>query len=207
MQYAAQRTPISAPQALGILQAALPPGTSARALAIVAAQSDVETAAWAAMWLWNFGNITAVSGQDYQILPGLTGSFRAYAAPIDGAADYVRWLSTRGVLPYALTGDVAGYVGALRAGCYLGCIGQTDQRGHTVSQSDYDAYQSAISARMARYETMVPIPYSAGLSVGQALLAGASLLAIGGAVAYFISDGELPRLPKVPKLIKRLSFR
>jgi len=156
-QIAATKTPMTAAQALYVLGGAL--GSEAAALPMVAAQSAVETAHWGAMWHWNFGNVTAGPNDDYQILPGNQLHFKVYASAEEGARDYVRWLRSRGVLAYALRGDLDGYIENLKSHGYLGFIGRVSPDGHVVSQDDYDKYARGIGGLIHTFASMVPQPF------------------------------------------------
>ncbi len=155
MEVPALRTPMDGPSALAALLAG---GCPRAALAMVAAQSAVETDAWRAMWRWNFGNVTAAGAQDYQILPGNPLHFRAFASPTAGAAAMVAWLARRGCLPYAEAGDLDGFVAALERSCYLGCLPPSG----SASQADYDSYRRAIAARMRELSGVTPAPSPGG---------------------------------------------
>jgi len=156
-QVAATKTPMTAAQALYVLRDAL--GAEAAALPMVAAQSADETAHWNAMWHWNFGNVTAGPSDDYQILPGNHLRFKVYASAEEGARDYVRWLRSRGVLAYALRGDLDGYIESLKSHGYLGFIGRMAPDGHVVSQDDYDKYARGIGGLIHTFTNMVPQPF------------------------------------------------
>jgi hypothetical protein len=161
-QLPATKTPMTAAQALYVLGSAL--GSDAAALPMVAAQSAVETAHWAAMWRWNFGNVTAGPGEDYQILPGNPLHFKVYESAEDGARDYVRWLRTRGVLAYAIRGDLDGYIENLKSHGYLGFIGRAMPNGRVVSQSDYDQYARGIAGLIHTFASMTPQPFRSATS-------------------------------------------
>lgn len=163
------------------------PNANQQAVAIVAGQSALETANWSAMWNWNAGNLTT-NGGTYVLQGKLSLHFQAFDSMQDGAAAMVAWLSTRGALPYALQGDLQGYVQALAKGCYLGCIGQVAQQSdgssRAVTQGDYDTYRAGIQGRITQLGLLsIPLP-AAGMSFGTALAAGAAIVAVGGAFAY-----------------------
>ena len=158
-QLSAERTTLTAPQALAVLGDAL--GPDRRALPMVAAQSAVETGHWKAMWRWNFGNVTADAASDYQILPKNPLHFKVYGSPEEGARDYVEWLRKHGVLDYALRGDLSGYMAHLKSAGYLGFIGRTAPGGHVVSEQDYDDYMRGISGLVHTFENMAPEPLRA----------------------------------------------
>jgi hypothetical protein len=154
-QVDAVRTLAVAGQVIGALMAA---GVSREAANIIASQSADETASWKAMYNWNLGNITAVGNEDYVIESSSnSGHFRAYGSILDGAQAMVDWVTSHGALSAAEDNDVASYVQVLAQHCYLGCIGQTDQTGHTVSQADYDNYQINISSRLPAMQAATPI--------------------------------------------------
>ena len=160
-QVATVKTVLTYGQALGsLLLAGCPPP----ALHMVAAQSAVETAAWKSMHNWNFGNVTPSPAQVAVGIPwmnqGLSAmKFISFSDPISGAKAMMGWIQSRGLLSYAEQGDLSGYVGRLQAGCYLGCVGNTDPvRGVAISQQDYDNYRAGISSWMAKLSSVTPVP-------------------------------------------------
>lgn len=106
----AKRTPITSAQAVAILAAAYeqaigrPPKPAT--LAILVAQSALETGQWSSMWLWNWGNIRgsyrgvsqSIKGANEIIDgkrvagPDVEAGFRAYPDAAAGAVDFVRFL-------------------------------------------------------------------------------------------------------------------
>jgi hypothetical protein len=81
---------------------------SPETLAILVAQSALETGHWRSMWCWNFGNIRGsfrgawtsfrageiVDGREIFLEAGPANKFRAYASAAEGAEDFVRFLGT-----------------------------------------------------------------------------------------------------------------
>ena len=159
MQLPAVRTGATAGN---VLQALLDAGVPASGIRMVAAQSAIETAGWAQMWGWNAGNITAKDSEDYQILPGNKLHFRVFESLDDGVGALVTWLGHRGVLPYAVHGDLSGYVQRLADTCYAGCIGMTDPNGFTTTRATYDAYQSGMGAWMSKLSSVQPVRQGIG---------------------------------------------
>jgi hypothetical protein len=152
-------------------------GVSRDAANVIAAQSADETASWKYMYNWNPGNVTASGSEDYDIESSSnSGHFQAFSSLADGAAAMVSWVTTRGALPFAESGDVAGYVQKLAEHCYLGCIGSTDQTGHTVDQTDYDNYQAAISGRLPEMRAAVAV--APGWSTQKTIVVVGSLAAL-----------------------------
>jgi hypothetical protein len=183
-QVAAERTTLTPAQALGVLAEALGPDRAA--LPMVAAQSAVETGHWKAMWHWNFGNVTADASSDYQILPKNQLHFKVYGSPQEGARDYIAWLRRRGILDYAIRGDLPGYIAHLKSAGYLGFVGRTAPGGHVVSDKDYDDYASGIAGLIRSFETMRPEPIAravvrSGSTRGRAIVTAAAI-AVGAAV-------------------------
>jgi hypothetical protein len=201
-QVATITTRASAAEVLGGILAALPQGAPQIAGAIITAQSADETASWTAMHNWNVGNVTTANPNvdDWMLQGSNPIKFRAFPDLASGAAAMVAWLSTRGVLPFAYAGDIAGYVGQLAAHCYLGCIGNTDPTGHTVSQDDYNNYQAAIAARTNSYLAITPIyPPSASkgpTNAGAALILGAAAVVTFAAVHTARRNGHLVSLSR-----------
>ena len=196
-------TPISRGQALGAMLAA---GTPQSALLMVAAQSAVETNAWGTGASRpgrgynnaNAGNVTPSAGQLAagiawmdQNVPGM--KYISYGADhVAGAKGMLGWLQSHGLLGYATAGDLAGYMGRLQAGCYLGCVGQVDGTGRTVQQSDYTNYQAGIASWMRTLAGVAPVAPPgggiAGTSILQDLLIAAAALAIVGSGVYLASE-------------------
>jgi len=195
-QVEAVRTPATAGQVIGALMAA---GLSRDAANIVASQSADETANWQAMWNWNPGNVTASGSQDYVIQSSSNpGHFRAFSTLLEGAQAMVGWLQAKGAIAAAESGNISAYVAALAAGCYLGCIGNTDQTGHTVSQTDYDNYQAAITSRLPAMRAAIPVAPTWSTTK---LVAVCGALAAAGFVLAAARHGE----PWVPRAIRRLA--
>lgn len=182
-QVATVRTDATPGEVLGAIKAALPDAPQ-MALAIIAAQSGVETANWSPDGFKNFnlGNITVGpnSSQDWMVQGSNPLHFAAYSSLKEGAQAMVDWLRTRGALGAAYAGSVANYVGALRRGCYLGCVGQ----GSTTEQ-DYINYEAGINARLPRLLATTPILPQ---SLPKQLIAAGAILAVAGATAYAIDD-------------------
>jgi len=160
------RTPASAAD---VLRAIMDAGVSQSAAYMLAAQSALETAGWSGMWNWNLGNITTTG--DYVLLPGNGLHFKAYGSLSEGAADFVSYLASHGVTPYAESGDLDGYVGRLQAIHYAG-------------DADYTAYENGMRSWMQKLGAVAPSMFL----TSQAVLAS-SLLVGGLAVAWGVSEG------------------
>ena len=141
------------------LRALLDAGAPNPGVLMLLGQSAVETAHWRSMWGWNFGNITAVGSQDYQILPHNVLHFRAYDTIAEGATDYVTFLRKRGLVDRAAANDLPGYVALLESECYMGCDGQADPQGVVSTHADYVAYGYGIAAYMRQYADLQPASY------------------------------------------------
>jgi len=101
-------------------------------LRVLVAQWSHETGGGRAMMNYNFGGIKGSSpaglsaayltteGQGQSAVK-LTDRFRAYGSAIEGATDYVKFLSTRfaGAMTEARQGDAEGFVRALKQGGYF----------------------------------------------------------------------------------------
>lgn len=197
-QVASVRTPLTSAQALGAFLAA---GCPASALRMVAAQSAVETAGWQKMNGWNAGNVTPSASQIAAGISWMTQNvpnmrYIVYPSAVAGAQGMLSWLSSRGVLPYAEAGDLSGYMGRLQAGCYLGCVGNTDPSSNDpITQQSYTNYQNGIASWMAKLANVVPAPPplpGTGHSLGVAFLIGSSFLAAGALGAFYVTHGRLP---------------
>jgi len=201
-QVATVKTPLSAAQALGSVLAAAP-GLSRTALDMIAAQSAVETAAWKAMNNYNFGNVTPTQSQLAAGVPwmdqGIHGmKYIAFPDPVSGAQAMLGWLSSHGLLAYAQNGDLDGYMAKLRAGCYLGCIGNTDPTGHTVSQTDYDNYRAGIASYMSKLSGVTPVtpPMPVATSLPSTVppwLVALGILGAGAAAGYVLAETRFGR--------------
>ena len=190
-------TPISPALALGYLLAA---GCPQSALLMVAAQSAVETAAWGSQTgrgfnNWNFGNTTPTAAQiaagiNY-MTQGVTGmKYIAFSDGISGAASMLAWLNNRELLSAASNGDLDTYMSLLQSGCYLGCIGNTDPTGHTVSTTDYANYRAGIASWMNKLSGVVPVMPSTMQWGPVAAALGIAALGVGG--AYYLATGKSP---------------
>lgn len=96
------------------LRAALGREPTAAELKMVVAQSDLETRGWAAMWNWNFGNITGSPGF---FIPGTGTShkFKSYDNAAAGAQAFVDLLKRRtGAWALLGSGDVQAFSQALK---------------------------------------------------------------------------------------------
>lgn len=164
-----------------VLGALLATGINRDAANILCAESAFETASWKGMHNWNVGNTTtAHPDRDPWMDQGLHGmQFKAFATLQDGAADMVHWLSKRGAIVYAESGNVDGYVTVLESGCYMGCVGRTDVTGHTVSQDDYDALANTIKQKVQKLALLTPqSPSSLKGMLGLALVVGGAFVAV-----------------------------
>ena len=195
VQVATKPTPLTPAQALGGLLAA---GCPQSALLMVAAQSSVETNAWGStngkgFNNFNFGNVTPSTGQlnagAQWMSQGIAGmKYLSFSDPISGAKAMLGWLSARGLLARASANDLAGYMALLQSGCYLGCIGNTDPTGHTVSSTDYANYQAGISSRIAALSKVTPVAPPMPNGFWQNALIAAAGLTVAGAVAVAVYD-------------------
>ncbi len=162
VEVARTKTPVAA-QAFADTLAALWPSViggapSATAIQLLLAQSDFETGAWNYLWNWNFGNVKHVPGDgyDYFTMTVKEGSgsstvtipqlFRSYPSLATGAKSYLSFMHTARCAspgwPYALAGDAAGFVTAIRnAGYFTGAL------------SDYIA---GVKARLSKYTSLIP---------------------------------------------------
>ena len=144
------------------------------------AQAAVETAAFGGgLWNNNIGNITTANpnSEDWMLLPGNTLKFRSFSNLSDGATAMMSWLNSHGCIPFADSGDIAGYVGALQKACYVGC-----------DASVYPGYQTGIQNYVGKYGGIQPTHFFNLTWQTWAVVAG--ILLGGGCVAYYIA--ELP---------------
>ena len=130
-----------------------------RQLAILVAQSALETGHWASMWNFNWGNVKMPSTADgdycqfrcNEIIGGKVvwfdpphpqTSFRAYASAADGAIEQVKFLAERPRYAEAwrrcISGDSAGFVRALASAGYF--------------TANVDAYERAVVSLTASIE-------------------------------------------------------
>ena len=187
-QVANKYTRLTPGQALGALLLAGCPGSAVR---MVAAQSAVETAGWAAMRNWNLGNVTPSAAQVAAGIAWMTQNvpnmkYIAYANPVAGAQGMMGWIRGHGLLPYAEQGDLAGYVQQLQNGCYLGCVGNTDpSNGKAITTQDYANYSSGISAWMSKLAGVTPTAPPMPLDWGDVALGAAGLAAAGIALVTY----------------------
>ena len=136
---AATRTPTTSADVMAALRDA---GAPEAAVKMVAAQSAFETAGWTGLWNWNLGNIIQPdTSKPYVMQPGNVLPFRSYPSLAAGAKAYVDLLTRKGIIQYASSGDLTGYVQALRAAGYAG------------PDANYDAYQNGMQAWLTRLAT------------------------------------------------------
>jgi len=93
---------------------------SADALAMLAAQSAVETAGWKKMHRWNFGNITTKTGPFFRLVNDTAHKYRIYQSAEDGARALVELLRDHYPEAWRLLGadDVRTYAEALKSRGY-----------------------------------------------------------------------------------------
>jgi len=156
-QIQAVKTPLTPPQALGVLASALGP-SRAVALPMVAAQSASETDHWRSMWNWSFGNVTTANpSKDTFHTLGKNGLFyKSFDSPENGASEYIDALQRRGILDCALRRDMGCYAAKIAASHYLGFIGRVAPDGKLVTQQQYDTYASNIAGLVRHFESMTP---------------------------------------------------
>jgi len=131
------------------------------ALTLLAAQSALETAAWQAMYNWNVGNITHGGDNfDWTIFPGNPLHFRAYTSLDQGAADFVNFLNKRGVIDFADSGDIQGYVNRLQQINYAGS--DCGQCNNCHLCTDYSKYLGGMQRYASEYANVVPATPSPG---------------------------------------------
>ena len=186
-------------KALGAILYVLPSGSTRTAANMIAAQSAIETANWKSMHNWNMGNVTPSQGQ---ISAGISWmnqnlpmKYIAFSDIVAGSRAMVNWIIARGALPAANSGDLVGYMSKLQASCYLGCIGNTDPTGHTVTAADYAGYQSGIASRMSTLATVTPempswweVLSPADIALGTTAVAAAAVGAIALTRPEWIED-------------------
>ena len=171
-----QRTPETAAD---VLRAIMDAGVSLQAARMLAAQSAFETADFAYIWNYNLGNITT-NDADYVILPGNDLHFKPYASLADGATGFVEYLTARGLLPFAETGDLQGYVDRLQAIHYAG-------------DGDYTAYYNGMAGKLQSLYGVTPSPPM------RAIAKAGIILLLGGVVAVGIHGGVFGDLRKTAR--------
>jgi hypothetical protein len=177
-QVDAVKTPATAAE---VLRALLDAGAPEEAIDMLAAQSALETAGWQSMWGWNLGNITTASNAvDWQVLGSNPLHFKAYPSLDNGASDFVRYVTSHGLMPYAEAGDLLGYVAQLQK---IGYAGNTD----------YGAYENGMRAWIVKLGGVAP---AAG---GMSLASGLAYAAAGVAVAAALDQGALAWLKRVAR--------
>jgi hypothetical protein len=173
---------------------------------MVGAQSAVETAGWGSVTgrgfnNWNAGNTTPSASQLAAGIAWMTQGvanmkYLAFPDPVSGARSMVQWVTSHGLLPYAEANDLAGYTARLQAGCYLGCVGNTDpSTGHPITQQAYTNYQAGIAGWMQRLANVIPVAPSmpaTPTTLATAFLLGSATLAAGAVGAFYVTHGRLP---------------
>lgn len=123
-QGAATHTPVSRGEAFRLLGAAYQDASGERpspgALAMLAAQSAVETAGWKEMRRWNFGHITTKTGPFFKLPNDEAHKYRIYRNAEEGARALAELLRDRYPGAWRLLGqdDVPTYAEALKARGY-----------------------------------------------------------------------------------------
>jgi hypothetical protein len=148
-QVAPKRTKLTPAEAREYLRRALAsalgrPPTAAE-LAMLMAQSAFETAAWQAMWWWNFGNSTQMksrAGVQWYVLKDTPGyRYRAFDSADAGAAYFVNLIKTRFTKAWDVlsSGSPPLYASALKEQSYY--TGDEQKYASGLAQH-YDASQS-----------------------------------------------------------------
>src|SRR5260370_5101191 len=159
----------SASEILGAIQSA---GVSRNAAVMIAAQSALETAGWkGGLWNYNLGKITT-DGEDYVLLPGNSLDCKTYSDLQSGAADFVHYIRSHGLLPFAEAGDLQGYVNRLQQIGYAG-------------NADYTAYYNGMATWMGKLGGVV-----ARAPVNKNVLA---IAVVAGGLAWGLYTGSLER--------------
>ena len=121
-QVAAVRTTVTAADLAAAVRRLSPRALTDQGVAMLVAQSSVETAAWESCWNWNFGNLMGTGG-DYVRLTAYNGqavNLRAYASMDVGAGAWLALITKEpGAVDAANAGDVAGFAGALKSAGYF----------------------------------------------------------------------------------------
>jgi hypothetical protein len=123
-----------------VLSALRNAGVPESALKMVAAQSALETSGWVGgLWNWNLGNLTQPDvSKPYVMQPGNALPFATFASLAEGAKAFVDHLTRTGVIQFASSGDLPGYVAALKKTAYAG------------TSANYDAYQAGMATWMSK---------------------------------------------------------
>jgi hypothetical protein len=160
VQVAASNTPATPGQILGAL---IDGGAPRSAAPLLLAQSAFETGGWSrGFWGYNLGNITTSGASgDFQMLPGdTTHRYKVYDSLTAGAADYVNFLNTRGLVAVAATGSLSAYVARLKQVNYAEAL---------ATPTGYAQYQAGMAMWLQRLQYVVPESSGlfAGLTVGK----------------------------------------
>jgi len=144
-QVEAVRTAISADQAKKYLSAAFTAAfkrtPSKYEIAMLLAQSALETRDWKAMWNWNFGNVN--TSQKYPWFDLRDGhKYRAFTSPEQGALYFILFLKRRYPTAWALLGtrDPRGFAEALKSG-----------EPYSYYEGDVNKYASYLETQYVRY--------------------------------------------------------
>jgi hypothetical protein len=166
----AVQTNSTAAEILGALQEA---GVSRNAAIMLAAQSALETNGWnGGMWNFNLGDITT-NGPYYVLQPGLSLPFKAYGSLQEGATDFVQYIRSHGLMPFAESGDLQGYVDRLQAFGYAG------------PSANYTNYYNGMARWLKQLGAVAPAPR---LKTNSFLIA-----AVAGGLAWGLYTGAFER--------------
>jgi flagellum-specific peptidoglycan hydrolase FlgJ len=204
---AAATTHISGAEAAASLSAAYQnvfhEAPSPQALRVLVAQWSHETGGGRAMMNYNFGGIKGSSPSGlsaaYLTTEGqgdsavkITDRFRAYGSAVEGATDYVKFLSTRfsGAMSEARQGDAEGFVRALKRGGYF--TGSEEDYLRSVTRlteqarvSGFDAIGHGVAATPAALRATGNVPTSTDAKSSDAI---AQMQAYYAADALAMSD-------------------
>jgi hypothetical protein len=175
----AERTPASAGEVYGSILRSWPTANKA-AVAMLLAQSALETGAWQHMYNWNAGNLAGTGGDAYAMLKAYTGERRPYRAYVnldDGVHDWLLLLQREpGALSAAMKGDVDGFVDGLVAGHYF--------------EEAPQSYLDAMRSRFVDFAKQIGAPTTQPVStwIKAAAIVGVPLVA--GALTYMILEEQ-----------------
>ncbi len=165
-------------------------------LAILVAQSALETGYWTNAWNNNWGNIAGTAG-DYVTLKAYTGvmrPYRAYASLNDGVTAYLQLLHSNyaAALNSAIEGDLEDFVTNLKAGGYFE---ENEDDYYDALINRYKTVATQIGGPVNPAPTPLPwVPLRSGLAKFANMLLGGALI---GGTAFFVNkELEHHRKPK-----------
>ena len=147
-------TPASYSEVASALASAGAPNENA--VKLLAAHSAVETGSWMRMSNYNLGNYTVWNQalEAWYIAGSNPRPFKAFQSLKEGADWYVQKIDSQGLLRYAVSGDVTGYVNCLKS---IGYAIPVQEANTPAGKQLYLEYERNMKERVAAFGGTAPL--------------------------------------------------